>query len=85
MFELGCHLIDSLHVAMGLLNESRPFHVQPTLKRLSRRQHASCIRLPQSTNTIRSAMMEVDGFRRRQFIVVGSEGTIILRHSRSQS
>ena len=80
MFELGCHLIDSLHVAMGAPQRVTAFPrtTYPEKDRLADNMLA-VFDYPHATATIRSAMMEVDGFRRRQFIVVGSEGTIILR------
>ncbi|MAP73505.1 MAG: dehydrogenase [Planctomycetaceae bacterium] len=80
MFELGCHLIDSLHVAMGTPERVSAFPrtTYPGKDSLVDNMLA-VFDYPQATATIRSAMMEVDGFRRRQFIVVGSEGTIILR------
>jgi predicted dehydrogenase len=80
MFELGCHLIDALVFALG-----KPLRVTPYV----RRTRAATDRLAdnqlavfeyeQATATIRSALMEVDGFRRRQFVVCGSGGTIEIK------
>ena len=80
MFELGCHLIDSLHVAMGTPDRVTAFPrtTYPDKDALVDNMLA-VFDYPKATATIRSAMMEVAGIRRRQFIVVGSEGTIILR------
>tara|TARA_B100000945_G_scaffold260805_1_gene219007 strand:- start:554 stop:1627 length:1074 start_codon:yes stop_codon:yes gene_type:complete len=80
MFELGCHLIDSLHVAMGTPDRVTAFPRTTYPDKDSLVDNMLAIfDYPKATATIRSAMIEVDGFRRRQFIVVGSEGTIILR------
>ncbi len=80
MFELGCHLIDSLHVAMGTPQRITAFPrtTYPDKDALVDNMLA-VFDYPKATATIRSAMLEVDGFRRRQFVVVGSEGTIVLR------
>ena len=80
MFELGCHLIDSLHVAMGTPDRVTAFPrtTYPDKDALVDNMLA-VFDYPKATATIRSAMLEVDGFRRRQFVVVGHEGTIILR------
>ena len=80
MFELGCHLIDSLHVAMGTPNKVTAFPrtTFPEKDALADNMLA-VFDYPKATATIRSAMLEVDGFRRRQFIVTGDTGTIILR------
>ena len=80
MFELGCHLIDELHVAFGTPDRVTPF-VRKTYSSKDKLADnmLAVFDYPQITATIRSAVLEVDGFRRRQFVVVGSEGTIILR------
>jgi predicted dehydrogenase len=76
MFELGCHLIDALYVVMGEAKTITPF---------GRRTHADRDQLvdnqlavfeyPRATATIRSSLVEVDGGRRRQFVVCGTNGT----------
>jgi predicted dehydrogenase len=80
MFELGCHLIDALVCLLG-----KPDHVSPFVRRtrgpednLADNQLA-VFEYPLATATIRSALIEVDGFRRRQFVVCGDEGTVDIR------
>ena len=77
MFELGCHLIDALVAALGKPGKVTPYtrRTQPEKDDLADNQLA-VFEYPQATATIRSALMEVDGFRRRQFVVCGDAGTI---------
>ena len=80
MFELGCHLIDAVVTVLGApvdvtayLRNTRPEH-----DRLA----DNCLAVfeyPKATATIRSSVAEVDGGRRRQFIVCGTKGTVVIR------
>jgi predicted dehydrogenase len=80
MFELGCHLIDAMVAAMG-----KPDRVTPYVRRTRPEEDdladnaLAVFEYPKATCTIRSAVMEVDGFRRRQFVVCGDTGTIDIR------
>lgn len=78
MFELGCHLIDALHVVMG-----KPGQVTAYLRKTrDDGLNDNCLAVfeyPKATATIRSAVIEVDGFRRRQFVLCGDGGTIDIR------
>lgn len=80
MFELGCHLIDAMVAALG-----RPERVSPYARRTRPDQDdltdnmLAVFEYPKATATIRSAVVEVDGFRRRQFVVCGDRGTIDVR------
>ena len=80
MFELGCHLIDALTVAMGPADRVTPFgrRTRPDLDNLPDNQLA-VFEYPRATATIRSAVVEVAGGSRRQFVVCGSEGTIDIK------
>lgn len=77
MFELGCHLIDALVIVMGEPDQVHPFvrATRPDQDHLADNQLA-VFEYPKATATVRSALMEVDGFRRRQFVVCGDEGTV---------
>ncbi len=77
MFELGCHLIDVVVKMLGMPDNIVASNRQtfPQLDSL----YDNCLALfqyPNATATIRSSMVEVDGNRRRQFVVCGSQGTI---------
>ena len=80
MFELGCHLIDAMVAALG-----RPDRVTPYVRRTRPGQDdladnvLAVFEYPKATCTIRSAVIEVEGFRRRQFVVCGDEGTVDVR------
>jgi predicted dehydrogenase len=80
MFELGCHLIDALVYALG-----KPEEVAAYIRRTRPDQDSladNCLAVfeyPKATCTIRSALLEVEGFRRRQFVVCGDQGTIDIR------
>ncbi len=76
MFELGCHLIDPLIQLLGPPEKITPFprrHIagDPLFDNM-----LAVFEYPQVTATIRSSLVEVDGGRRRQFIVCGDQGTI---------
>lgn len=79
MFELGCHLIDSVVAMLG-----KPEKVTPFLRR-SRSDDTladNCLAVleyPQATATVRTALMEVSGQVRRQFTVCGNKGTVDIR------
>lgn len=80
MFELGCHLIDPLLNIMG-----PPDHVTHYIRKTRPEQDQlndnmlAVFEYPRATATIRTAAVEVDGIKRRQFVVCGDEGTIVIR------
>ncbi len=80
MFELGCHLIDAMVKVLGRPDKVAGFsrHTRPEQDDLADNQlgvfeYAKC------TATIRSALVEVDGQKRRQFVVCGDRGTVDIR------
>ena len=79
MFELGCHVIDSLIYAIG-----KPERVTPYVRRTRPQEDSladnqlAVFEYPTATATVRSALVEVDGGRRRQFYVCGDAGTIAI-------
>ena len=80
MYELGGHLIDPLITIMG-----KPDHVtsftrktKPDQDNLNDNQLA-VFEYPKATATIRSALVEVEGSRRRQFYVCGDKGTVEIK------
>jgi predicted dehydrogenase len=80
MFELGCHLIDALVALLG-----KPAEVTPFLRRTRPPQDSladntlAVFSYPQATATVRSTLLEVDGTKRRQFVICGDRGTLELR------
>ena len=79
MFELGCHLIDPLIHILG-----PPTAVTPILRKTRSEQDLydntlAIFEYPSTTATIRSSLVEVNGSRRRQFVVCGTRGTIAIR------
>ncbi|MFO7904242.1 MAG: Gfo/Idh/MocA family protein [Planctomycetota bacterium] len=80
MFELGCHLIDVLVWILGEPDGITPFirRSRPEEDSLADNQLA-VFEYPEATATIRSALIEVAGARRRQFVVCGDQGTFDLR------
>jgi len=80
MFELGCHVIDAVITVMG-----RPEKVtahnrtsSPLADGLADNQLA-VLEYPKATVTVRSALVEIDGGARRQFVVCGTKGTFDIR------
>ena len=80
MFELGCHLLDSVVAILGkpksvtaINSNTRPDEddlMDNCLAVLSYDRAAA---------TVKSAVCEVEGFRRRQFVVCGTEGSISIQ------
>jgi predicted dehydrogenase len=80
MFNLGSHLIDALVAVLGKPNKVTAY-VRSTKQEwdnLSDNQLA-VFEYPEATATIRSAVVEVEGGRRRQFVVCGDKGTVDIR------
>jgi predicted dehydrogenase len=78
MFELGCHVIDAAVHVLG-----RPARVTPYSRASGPDQffdnQLAVLEYPSATATIRSALLEVDGGARRQFVVCGTKGTFDIR------
>jgi predicted dehydrogenase len=77
MFELGCHLIDALVAVMGQPQNVTPY-IRATRSRRDDLQDnmLAVFEYPQATCTVRSSLVEVEGQRRRQFVVCGTSGTV---------
>jgi len=80
MYNLGCHLIDALVTVLGEPDSITPYvrRTRPQADNLADNQLA-VFEYRAATATIRSAVMEVDGVRRRQFVVCGDKGTVDIR------
>ena len=78
MFELGCHIIDPLVHIMGPPQKVTAFN-RATRDDGLLDNTLAVFEYPKATATIRSALVEVQGNRRRQFIVCGDQGTIVIR------
>ncbi|MBI85863.1 MAG: dehydrogenase [Planctomycetaceae bacterium] len=80
MFEIGCHVIDAMVRVLGPPQNVTPFARQthPGKDPLVDNQLA-VFDYPAAIATIRSALVEYEGFARRQFTVCGEFGTFDLR------
>jgi predicted dehydrogenase len=80
MFELGCHVIDPLLHIMGPPDRVSGF---PRRTRPEQDDVAdnglAVLEYSRATATVRSAVIEVEGTKRRQFVVCGDQGTIVIR------
>lgn len=80
MFELGGHIIDAAVTVLG-----RPEKVTPHRRSVSALgdgwsdNDLAVFDYPRATATVRSAMVEVEGGARRQFVVCGTKGTFDIR------
>lgn len=80
MFNLGCHLIDALVIVLG-----KPERVTAYVRRTRPQQdnladnQLAVLEYPKATATVRSSVMEVDGGKRRQFVVCGDKGTVDIK------
>ena len=79
MFELGCHIIDSLVALMGAPKQVTPYVRRTRASDPLADNQLAVFEYEIATATIRSAVVEVDGGRRRQFVVCGTQGTIDIR------
>lgn len=80
MFELGCHVVDSLVYVLGKPENVTAFgrKTHPKQDELVDNQLA-VLEYPNATATVRSTLIEPHGEKRRQFVLCGSEGTIDIR------
>lgn len=80
MFELGCHLIDAMVKVLGRPDKVTGFSrcVRPEQDNLADNQ-LGVFEYDKCTATIRSALVEVEGQKRRQFVVCGDRGTVEIR------
>ena len=80
MFIYACHLID---LVVGLLG--KPDRIVPFMRQTRSDAGQMCdnglvvFEYPRTTATIRTSSLEVEGFKRRQLVVCGDEGTIDIR------
>jgi len=80
MFELGCHVIDAAVIILG-----RPDKITPHRRSVSALADGwsdddlAVFDYPRATVTVRSAMVEVQGTARRNFIVCGTKGTLAIQ------
>ena len=79
MLELGCHLIDMVHVLMGAPTNVTPFvrHDGPLSDGLADNTLA-VLEYPKALVSIESAVMEPNAFPSRRFKVAGTNGSFIL-------
>jgi len=76
MFELGGHIIDAVVTVLGRPSKVTPFNrsSSPIHDGFADNQLA-VLEYPNATVAVRSAVVEIDGGARRQFVVCGTQGT----------
>jgi predicted dehydrogenase len=80
MMLLGCHLIDILIAVLGKPKNISSFRKRTHSERDGLYDNELIIcEYPNATASIRSALVEVEGRERRQFVVCGTEGTIEIK------
>ena len=77
MFELGCHIIDSVHRVLGAPKSVTP-HIHKGADGLADNMLA-VLDYANATAMVRSSIIEPDGGPRRQFIVCGTKGSCEIR------
>ncbi len=75
MFELGCHLIDSVIRFLGASAQVTPFAVKAGEDGLADNMTA-VLQYPETLVTLRSSLREVTGNARRQMVISGDNGTL---------
>jgi predicted dehydrogenase len=80
MFELGCHVIDAVVSVLGRPAKVTAFNrsSSPLGDGFADNQLA-ILEYANATATVRSALVEIEGGARRQFVVCGTEGTFDIR------
>jgi len=80
MFELGCHLIDAVVTVLGPPQRVTAFNrnSRPNFDKLMD-TCLSVFEYPNATASVRSSLCEVNGGQRRQFVVCGTRGTIVIQ------
>jgi len=80
MFEIGCHVIDAMVRVLGKPAETTAYSRKtfPKRDKLVDNQLA-VFDYPNAIASVRSTLVEYEGFKRRQFTVCGSLGTFDLR------
>ncbi|QOV88996.1 Gfo/Idh/MocA family protein [Humisphaera borealis] len=76
MFELGCHVIDSVVGLLGKPTRIVAFPQSVVPGDGLRDSMLAVFEYPKATATVRSSGLEVDGGNRRQFVVCGTGGTL---------
>lgn len=79
MYIFGCHLIDLVVSMLGEPDRITPFPRQTHSDVHVYDNGLAVLEYPKATATIRAASLEVEGYRRRQLVVCGDEGTIDIR------
>jgi len=80
MFELGCHLIDPIVHMMGAPEKVTPYIRRSGLYPDGLADNTlAVLEYPKATATVRSAVIEVEGTRRRQLAVCGDRGTLVIQ------
>jgi predicted dehydrogenase len=79
MMLLGCHLVDMLIAVMGKPEKVTPYRRQTLTVDNVYDNELAVFEYPKATCTIRSALVEVEGWERRQFVVCGTKGTIEIK------
>jgi len=79
MYIFGCHLLDLVVTMLG-----KPDRVTPYLRQVRDDvkvydNDLAVLEYPRTTVTIRTASLEVEGYKRRQLVVCGDAGTIDIR------
>ena len=79
MFELGCHVIDAIVYMLGKPDQVHAFNRKSIVGDPLADNQLAVLEYPNVAATVRSALIEVDGFARRQLVVCGNKGTLEIR------
>ncbi len=80
MYIFGGHLIDLVVTMLGRPDRVTPFLRQTWPEKDNLMDNGlAVLEYPHATATVRTAVVEYEGFRRRQFVVCGDQGTVDIR------
>lgn len=79
MFFLGCHLIDLVYMLCGMPKAVHPFNASTHLDGVDSQDYAlALLEYERGYSFVRACAAEVEGFSRRQLVVLGSRGTVVI-------
>ncbi len=79
MFYLGCHLVDLVYSILGQPLEVIPYNCSTGIDGVTADDYGMAVfRYPNGISFVKTCVTEAGGFKRRQLVVTGSGGSVVL-------
>ena len=80
MYFLGCHLIDLVLLFQGMPDEVIPLNVKTHIENVDSTDYGFAVfKYERGLSFIKTCSVEYNGFARRQLVIAGEKGTIVLK------